>query len=279
MNATTAREREFAFTDADFEHIRELVRQHSGINLTPAKKDMVYSRLARRLRQLNLNAFREYLDRLAGDDEELIHFTNAITTNLTAFFRENHHFTHLAETLLPRLVAEKGRERRLRIWSAGCSTGEEPYSIAMVVGETVPEGWDVKILATDLDSNVLETAARGVYAEERVSNIQPARLHRWFLRGKGGNAGTVRVRRELQGMIHFRQLNLLKPWPFKGPLDLIFCRNVVIYFDKETQRALFDRFASVLSTEGHLFVGHSESLYQVTDRFRLLGNTIYRRTR
>ncbi len=271
-------EREFVFTDADFEFIRQLVAEKTGIVLNDAKRNLVYSRLSRRLRQLELEHFADYCDLLkAGDDGELVNFTNAITTNLTSFFRENHHFEYLRDTLLPELMQGKA-DRRLRCWSAGCSTGEEPYSIAMVLRETLPEqGWDMRILATDLDSDVVARAQRGVYAQERVNGISAERLRRWFLRGKGDNEGMVQVRPPLRELITFRQLNLMHEWPIHGPLDFIFCRNVVIYFDKPTQKILFDRYAELLPVGGHLFIGHSESLFKVSDRFKLIGKTIYRK--
>ncbi len=271
-------EREFIFTDADFEFIRQLVVKKTGIVLNDAKRDLVYSRLSRRLRQLELEHFGNYCDLLkAGDDGELVNFTNAITTNLTSFFRENHHFDYLRDSLLPELIKDKA-DRRLRCWSAGCSTGEEPYSIAMVLRETLPEkGWDACLLATDLDSDVVAKAQRGIYAQERVNGISSERLQRWFLRGKADNAGMVQVRSPLRELITFRQLNLMQEWPISGPLDFIFCRNVVIYFDKPTQKVLFDRYAELLPVGGHLFIGHSESLFKVSDRFKLIGKTIYRK--
>jgi chemotaxis protein methyltransferase CheR len=272
--------REFTFTERDFARLRTLVNQHTGIVLSEAKHELVYSRLARRLRPLGLESFAAYCDLLeAGDTDELGQFVNAITTNLTAFFREDHHFAYLATTVLPALLREKAGKRRLRLWSAGCSTGEEPYSLAMVLRETLPptESWDVKILATDIDSNVLATARLGVYSTDRVSGLSPQRLHRWFQKGQGAHAGAVRVVPALQELIAFRQLNLMHTWPMQGPFDAIFCRNVVIYFDKATQRQLVERFADVLDQRGHLFVGHSESLFKLTERFEPLGKTIYRR--
>jgi len=277
---TMKMQRDFIFTDGDFECIRQLVRQHAGISLSGAKKDMVYSRVARRLRALGLDNFRDYCKLVEQQDSgELVNFTNSITTNLTAFFREEHHFQYLADTLLPMLIKEKAGTRRLRIWSAGCSTGEEPYSIAMVLRENLPENetWDVKILATDLDSNVLKTASSGIYNEQRLKGVSSQRRRRWFFKGKGKHDGSVKVMPELQSMISFRQLNLLQGWPFQGPFDLIFCRNVVIYFDKATQKVLFERYADVLDDNAHLFIGHSESLFKVTERFKLIGQTIYRR--
>lgn len=273
-------ERDFVFTDGDFERIRQLVRQHAGISLSEAKKDMVYSRLARRLRALDLDNFRDYCKLVEqGEGDELVNFTNSITTNLTAFFREEHHFHYLADTLIPQLRKEKAASRRLRIWSAGCSTGEEPYSLAMVLKEKLPEreSWDVKILATDLDSNVLAAASKGIYNEQRLKGVSAQRRKRWFLKGKGTHNGSIRVAPELQSMVSFRQLNLLQEWPFAGPFDFIFCRNVVIYFDKTTQKVLFERYADVMNDNAHLFIGHSESLFKVTERFKLIGQTIYRR--
>lgn len=281
MSTAPTREREFGFSSKDFETIRRLVGEHTGIKLSESKQDMVYSRLARRLRQLGLNSFSDYCALLEGDSErdgadELVQLVNAITTNLTSFFREPHHFDFVAEKLLPQLLATRPA-KRLRIWSAGCSTGEEAYSLAMVIREQVPADWDVRILATDLDSNVLDRGRAGVYPEERVAQLPRSRLRRWFLKGTGEKSGFVRVRPELTELVTFRQLNLLQPWPFHGPFDLIFCRNVVIYFDKATQRKLFARYADLLADDGHLFIGHSESLFKVSDRFQSLGNTIYRK--
>ncbi len=271
--------REFRFTDRDFTHIRTLVGQLAGIAMTESKRDMVYSRLARRVRYLGLDNFEDYCTLLEeGDQDELVQFVNALTTNLTAFFREEHHFDYLTTTLLPQLQRAKGR-RRLRIWSAGCSTGAEPYSIAMVVKETWPDATDcdVKILATDIDSNVLATASSGVYGEEQVQGVDRQRLLRWFRKGRGRNRKLVRVTPALQELVTFQHLNLMQAWPMRGPFDVIFCRNVVIYFDKPTQRVLFERFANLLDTQGHLFVGHSEALFDVCQRFESLGKTIHRK--
>ncbi len=273
-------EGDFHFTDKDFRTIVDLLGKRAGIVLTDAKRNMVYSRLARRLRTLGLSHFKHYLEVVQDEASgELLHFTNALTTNLTAFFREQHHFDYLAKTLLPEVMRNNARSRKVRIWSAGCSTGEEPYSIAQTLRETIPagSGWDTRILATDLDSNVVATADAGVYSMERVKGIPKARLSRWFLRGKNGQEGMVRVKSELREMITFQQLNLLESWPFRGPFDAIFCRNVVIYFNKQTQAKLVDRYADMMVDGGILFLGHSESLFKVTDRFELIGNTIYRK--
>ncbi len=272
-------DREFRFTDSDFARIRTLVGELTGIAMTESKREMVYSRLVRRVRYLGLDNFADYCTLLQeGDEGELVQFVNALTTNLTAFFREEHHFDYLATTLLPQLQHAKGR-RRLRIWSAGCSTGAEPYSIAMVVKETWPDAtdWDVKILATDIDSNVLATACKGVYGEEQVQGVGRQRLQRWFKKGRGHNRDLVRVTPALQELVTFQRLNLMQAWPMRGHFDMIFCRNVVIYFDKPTQRVLFERFANLLDTRGYLFVGHSEALYDVSQRFESLGKTIHRK--
>ena len=273
-------EREFEFTRKDFEFIRDIVGERTGIVLSDHKENMVYGRLTRRIRQLQLTSFREYLA-LLHDSEgtELIEFTNALTTNLTAFFREPHHFDFLAQTVIPPLLAKRSN-RRLRIWSAGCSTGEEPYSLAMVLCEAIQniQGWDVKILATDLDSNVVAKGKQGIYSTERINGISKARQTRWFSKDFT-NREQVLVDERLQRLITFKQLNLLHPWPMKGPFDVIFCRNVIIYFNKDTQRKLFDRYADMLAPDGYLFVGHSETLHNVTDRFNLLGKTIYARAK
>jgi len=274
-------QREFQFTDRDFRCLQRLVAQHTGITLSPAKRDMLYSRLARRLRALGLRRFKEYCVLLQedGNGAELRHFTNAVTTNLTDFFREPHHFEYLQKEFLPEMMERRSNRRRVRVWSAGCSTGEEPYSIAITLAETMPQDWDMRILATDLDSDVLHRARQGIYREERTTEIPDQLRRKWFLRGRAGYQGKVRVRQELRAMIRFRQLNLVHQWPMRDPFDAIFCRNVIIYFDKPTQARLMDRFADILSDDGRLFLGHSETLYRVTDRFELLGRTIYRKVR
>ncbi len=273
--------KEFEFTDSDFQKIRKLVLEHTGICLSDIKQEMVYSRLARRLRQLNLATFKDYLELLQkSDSEEIVSFINSITTNLTSFFREQHHFDYLKSKLLPGLMQRNADTRKIRIWSAGCSTGEEPYSLAITIKETIPDnlGWDVKILATDLDTDVLATGREGIYSLERVNGLPASTLKRWFYKGKGARLGMVKASSELRDMIMFKQLNLMGDWPVKAGIDIIFCRNVVIYFDKPTQRRLFDRYANTLKDNGYLFVGHSETLYKVSDRFKLLGKTIYKRT-
>jgi len=273
-----AKDREYEYTERDFKLVQKLVADHTGINLTDAKKDLVYGRLSKRIRKLDLSSFQEYISYVEDDHEsELINFINAITTNLTSFFRENHHFEYLRNTLIPELIARNEDTRRIRIWSAGCSTGEEPYSIAITVLEALQNysNWDVKILATDLDTNVVATAKAGIYKDERVTGIDKKKLKRWFLNGSGKNLGKVRVSSELQDIITFKQLNLMTQWPMKDKFDIIFCRNVVIYFDKPTQKVLFERYANILRNNGTLIIGHSETLFKVSDRFKPIGNTIY----
>lgn len=271
----------FEFTDADFARLRVLVKEMTGINLSEQKRELVYGRLTRRLRALGIGSFRAYCDFLeANPDAELEHFTNAITTNLTSFFRENHHFEMLAnEPLRSWLLQRLSTTGKLRCWSAGCSTGEEPYSLAITLAENIPNVFerDVRILATDLDTNVVATAATGVYPENRIESIDRERKAKWFARGTGSNAGMVRVSEKLRKMITFNQLNLMNDWPMRGKFDVIFCRNVVIYFDKPTQSVLFNRYADALCDDGVLFIGHSETMAEVCTRFDLIGKTMYRK--
>ncbi len=282
ISSNKDKEREFVFTGADFNKIREFVKQETGITLSDAKKNLVYSRLSRRLRQLKMDSFKQYFTLVQQPKSpELIDFINAITTNLTSFFREKHHFDFLTETAIPSILKANAETRKVRVWSAGCSTGEEPYSIAITLRNAIPDidSWDVKILATDLDTNVLAHAERGVYDYERIDGLDGKIVNKWFMRGQGEHAQSVKVSSQLRNMITFRQLNLMGQWPIKGPLDFMFCRNVVIYFDKATQRVLFDRYANLLRANGHIFLGHSETMFKVSDRFKLLGNTIYQRVK
>ena len=276
--AGQGRTREFPYTRRDFDWVRRVLHDHAGIELAEHKIDMVYNRLVGRLRALSLSSFSDYAKRVESDPHEFGEFINAMTTNLTAFFREQHHFDFLAGPFLEQ-CRSRGK-RQLRIWSAGCSMGEEPYSIAMTLAEALGNElaeWDVRILASDIDSRVLQTAADGIYSLERISKLDPKRLARHFLRGTGSNAGRVRIKSHIQQLISFRQINLMRPLPLKGPFDLIFCRNVMIYFNNESQAQLLDRFADLLDAEGALVVGHSESPYRLTQRLRLSGSTIYRK--
>ncbi|MDO9365676.1 MAG: CheR family methyltransferase [Methylotenera sp.] len=264
--------REFNFTAQDFAKIRKLIYQHAGISLSEAKSDMVYSRVGRRLRSLGYSSFKEYLAHLESenDADEWEAFTNALTTNLTSFFREEHHFPILAEHLVT-------LKKPIRIWCSAASTGEEPYTIAMTACEAFGTiNPPVEIIATDIDTNVLTTASRGVYPYERVSKLSEARRKHFFQKGAGAHEGSVRVRNELKSLITFHQLNLLdESWPLKESFDAIFCRNVMIYFDKPTQSKILSRFVPLMKPHALLFAGHSENFLYVSDAFHLRGKTVY----
>jgi chemotaxis protein methyltransferase CheR len=290
----TEKQREFKFTRHDFNFLRQIANQRTGIVVSDDKYDMFYSRLSRRVRILGLRDFAEYCElvRRDQDGEEVLELVNAITTNLTAFFRENHHFDYLtaffrenhhfdylARTIIPELKQKNAASKTVRIWSAGCSTGEEPYSIAITLREASAQlsGWDCRIMATDIDSNVLAKASSGIYPMDRIKGIAESRLKQWFFKGSGGNAGMVRVKPVVQQLIQFGQLNLMENWHLEDPQDVIFCRNVIIYFDKETKARLVKRYIENIKPGGYLIIGHSESLYKVSDDITLIGNTIYRK--
>jgi chemotaxis protein methyltransferase CheR len=279
-SATAVREREFDFTDSDFHALRTLVKQMTGINLAESKRELVYGRVSRRLRALGMSSFGTYRQLLeSGDGSELVAFCNALTTNLTSFFRESHHFDYLRDEFLVPRRGPGQRSGRIRIWSSACSSGEEPYSIAMTIVETIPEWqkWDIKILATDLDSDILARAQRGSYNADRVKGLDPRRLSRFFTETREGTEPSYQVVPELGQLITFKQINLMHDLPMSGPLDAIFCRNVVIYFDKDTQRGLFSRMAKLQRPGDLLFLGHSETLFKVSEDYALIGKTIYRR--
>ena len=269
--------KEFEFTARDFERVRGLIYKRAGIALADSKQEMVYSRLARRLRANGITSFVQYLDDLerGTNDQEWEAFTNALTTNLTSFFREAHHFPILAEH-----VAKLKGQGQIEVWCSASSTGEEPYSIAITLCDAFHKlNPSAKIIATDIDTNVLTTASNGVYSMDRLDKMAEARIKKYFLRGKGENDGQVRVRPELRQMIEFKQLNLLSDsWPISGSFDVIFCRNVMIYFDKPTQKKILQRFAPLLKPHGLLFVGHSEN-FSYLDTFRLRGKTVYELSR
>jgi chemotaxis protein methyltransferase CheR len=273
--------RTYEFHVQDFERVRRLIYRIAGIDLNASKRNMVYSRLARRLRARGIESFGTYLDSLEQSEEfasqERQEFVNALTTNLTSFFREEHHFPVLAE-FLKTIPAGRGP----RIWCAAASTGEEPYSIAMTVIETLGPKTDARILATDIDTQVLATAGRGVYKEQSAQACGESRLRRFFQRGTGNNEGMARVRPDVSRLVEFGQLNLLDPgWPlmqrFGPPVDVVFCRNVMIYFNRATQRTILERIAAVLRTGGLLFAGHSENFTDCRDWFALRGKTVYER--
>jgi chemotaxis protein methyltransferase CheR len=262
--------REFPFSAEHFRVISERVYSFSGIRLPEGKREMVYARLARRLRSLGIGSFDDYVRFLQLEPAEWEHCTNALTTNVTAFYREAHHFDILAE-----LAGENAHSDPFRVWSAGCSTGEEPYTIAMCLAEAMPGG-RFEVLATDLDTQVLASAREGIYPLQSVSKLPPERQRQFFLRGTGRHEGKARVRRELAAHVEFQRLNLMDAqWPVVPGLDAIFCRNVMIYFDKPTQRRLIDRFGSLLKPSGLFFAGHAESLLDSGRVFRLRGQTVY----
>jgi chemotaxis protein methyltransferase CheR len=265
--------REFVFTLADFEQICKLIYEHAGIMLSSTKQDMVYSRLAKRLRERGLKTFSEYLAILKQSDKvEWEEFVNSLTTNLTSFFREPHHFPILSA----HLKKLQGKPS-IKIWCCASSTGEEPYSIAMTVVETFNNfNVPVSIFASDLDTKVLATASKGVYAPDRVDRLPRERLSRFFVKTAGSSDGSFSVRPELRRLISFQRLNLLEPnWGVRGPLDVIFCRNIMIYFDKPTQYKILKRFVPLMDANGLLFAGHSESFLYASDLFHLQGKTVY----
>ncbi|UTA47662.1 protein-glutamate O-methyltransferase [Simiduia sp. 21SJ11W-1] len=269
-------------TEGDFRYLCELVRSETGIVLGERKREMVYRRLMRRIRDLKLPSFAAYIALLkAGDKNELPDFINSMTTNLTSFFREAHHFEFLANTFVPEHRQQFGHSRRLRVWSAGCSTGEEPYSIAMTLLNAGSWGdWDMRLLATDLDSDVLAKASSGLYAMDRLEKVDQKITEKFFLRGRGDAAGKALIKPHIKEYISFKQLNLLtQSWPFRGPFDVIFCRNVLIYFDKETQAQIVNRFQEKLRPGGYLMLGHSESIGKHVRGLEMVGRTIFRRSR
>ncbi|WP_019612915.1 CheR family methyltransferase [Psychromonas ossibalaenae] len=271
--------REFIFTGKDFAHVQKLIYEHAGISLSPKKEELVYSRLVKRLRFHKISRFSVYLSLL--DDphsSEWEEFINALTTNLTSFFREKHHFEALASHI-KRNYSKVSQDQPIKIWCSASSTGEEPYSIAMTMvslfGCLAPP---VKILATDLDTRVLEKARKGIYSIDKIEQLSRLQTEQFFLKGKGAQEGFVLIKPELQRLITFKKLNLLSPeWPMKGQFDVIFCRNVMIYFDKETQYELLAKFAEKLPPRGLLFVGHSESFPNASSVFKLEKHTVYRR--
>ena len=270
--------REFDFSDKDFNSIVNIVKEKTGITLASHKRNMVYGRLAKRLRELGFDTFSQYIAYLndVKGEEETGNFVNAITTNLTSFFREGHHFDHL-KSYLRGIVASNPAKKRIRIWSSASSSGQEPYSIAMTVMEAMPniKQWDVKILATDIDTGMLEKCKAGEYKADMLEDI-PAEYRKKYV-VESSKDGTIMMADSLKQLLTFKPLNLLHAFPMKGPFDAVFCRNVVIYFDKPTQKDLFNRIAGILKPDGLLYLGHSESLFKVSDRFELEARTTYKR--
>jgi len=267
--------REFAWTDSDFTKVQSLIYQRAGINLHDGKHAMVYSRLSRRLRETGYKSFKDYLIWLEGnnDGREWQEFINALTTNLTSFFRERHHFEILDNYLRSGL-----QKSSLQIWCSASSTGEEPYSILMTALDALNHHSKLKLIASDIDSNVLATAAQGIYHVEDLGNVAPEQIKVYFLRGKDSNKGMARVKSEYRNMIQFMTVNLVEDnWSFQGLFDVVFCRNVMIYFDGATQRKVLERIYRVMAPGGLLFVGHAENFTESRDLFVLKGKTVYER--
>ena len=268
-------------SDKEFNLLSDLIYDVIGINLNDSKKELLRTRLGKRLRLLGISSFKEYFTYVTKTDkEELTHLFDAISTNLTSFFREIEHFNFLSSTVLPSLIEEKKsrREKTLRIWSAACSTGEEPYSIAMTVADALKleNGWDIKILATDISTKVIDKAVAALYPEARVNGLSKDMLKSYFLKGTGAQKGFVKVKRNIRNMVVIRRINLNAPrYPFKKEFDFIFCRNVLIYFDKVTQAAIISNLYHHLKKGGHLFLGHAESLTGIDTPFVFVKPTIY----
>lgn len=284
-NKQTDRESSLRLSNEEFKFICQFVYDNTGIVLNDSKREMLYRRLTRIVREKKLDSFSQYCHLLRKyPDEEKDYFINAITTNLTSFFRENHHFDYLTNDFLPNLIAHKGvssnGKKRLRIWSSASSTGEEPYSIAITLQEAMKNilpQWDAKILATDIDSNVLAKGKAGIYDANRIDDLSTKFKKSYFYHNKMSGKESVRVHDKLKSMITFKQLNLLNGWPMKGPFDVIFCRNVIIYFDKKTQQELFSRYYELLAPGGLLILGHSENLGSYQQYFENVGRTIFRK--
>jgi chemotaxis protein methyltransferase CheR len=275
--AEGARTEEFELTPKDFQFIRWFIHKHAGISFSEHKRTLVYGRLTRQMRRVGVRRFRDYRELIETNSEEKSNFINALTTNKTAFFREYHHFEFLENELIARWKQQK--KSQIRIWSAGCSTGEEPYSYAATLhcSNALKMFDSVSITATDLDTKVLTHAKNGIYVDEAIPTIPKQYLKLCFLKGKGEQLGNIKTRDHLRKLIEFKQLNLMDEWPFKEKFDLISCRNVMIYFDKDTQERLTSRFHEQLSEGGFLFIGHSEALGKNEVMFKSHGKTMYQK--
>ncbi len=269
-------------SDSDFKRVSDIIYQHCGINLHEGKKTLVRARLAKRMRATKIRDVKEYLDYALStkDQKEFYDLVDSISTNLTSFFREKVHFDLLKEKFIPNMVARQakhGGPKRFRIWSAGCSTGEEPYTMAMTLTEAFKDkpGWDIKILASDVSTRVINKANSGIYEVDRVKQLTTQQQSAYFTKINENGQTSYRVKDELKKMISFRYLNLMEKWPFKGPFDVIFCRNVMIYFDKQTQEKLVGRYFDCLRSEGLLCIGHSESLTGINHKYRYLQPATY----
>lgn len=278
------RQAEVHLSDRDFNRFRKLIFELAGITLSEHKRALVYSRLAKRLRANGLESYSDYYDLVSQADpesQEIVEFINAITTNKSSFFREPHHFDFLREEIFPDYLEEISSRRRkaIRVWSAGCSAGQEPYTLAMTLFEYfgMDSNIEFDILATDIDTNVLSRAQQGIYNEEQIEDIPDYLLRKYFLKGKGERAGLAKAGKELQSIIRFDRLNLFdSTWPFKEKLDIIFCRNVIIYFNRDTQRKLISRMTRHLKPGGYLMLGHSESLHGYDSGLQHVRKNVYR---
>ena len=272
-------DREFLFTEKDFNYLRKVANEYSGITVSDDKYDMYYARIAKRVRTLGVDDFAGYCKYLKNNHaKEFTNFINSITTNLTSFFRENYHFEYMESHIIPEFKKKYATKKSLRVWCSAASTGEEPYSIAMTLAENFNmNNWDITFLATDIDSEVLSKARDGVYESQRISNLSKSRKSRWFRKGTGENSGIVRVEDELRDMISFKRLNLIQEWPLKKKFDLIFCRNVFIYFDGPTKEMILERYYDLLNDDGYLILGHSESIHSMNNDYTTVGHTIYRK--
>lgn len=269
--------KDIELNDQHFSKLCNLVYKHTGIALTEAKRELVKRRFSPRIRELGLRGFSEYCDLIdQKGGSELTLFTNAITTNLTSFFRESHHFDYLKNEILPNFYRKHGH-RKLRIWSAGCSTGEEVYSIAISLREALLDidRWDIKILATDIDTDILHQASRGIYEAKRLEAFPSDWISKWFKKGRGANAGRYQAKQSLKDLVYFQHLNLIEPWPIRNKFDVIFCRNVIIYFDFDTKKKLVERFYKVQNDGDYLFLGHSENLHNTHIDYELIGKSMY----
>jgi len=269
--------REFEFTDEHFSKVKQDLYEHAGIVLADHKKDMAYNRLVRRLRALGLLSFDSYFRFVTTHPQEFEQFINVLTTNLSSFFRETHHFSFIKSHVLPKM--RERQQQKIRIWSAGCSRGEEAYSIAMTLTDGLLNisSMDVKILATDIDSQVLKKADLGVYDIDVIESLYPQSVQKYLLKGVGASSGKVRIKEEIKQLVCFKYLNLINTWPMCGEFDIIFCRNVMIYFNRDTQRRLVSKMHQYLREDGYLFVGHSEALGYHQRKFNLIGKTVYQK--
>jgi len=272
--------KKIALNEDEFDKLRNLVFKVSGISLADTKRELVISRFSRRVKSLKLNSFSDYYNLLVSPSgfSEVQNFINSITTNKTDFFREAHHFDFIISNFIPEILA-KGK-KPVRIWSAACSTGEEPYTIAMVMHKHLVEPYavPVKIFATDIDTNALKTGAAGVYDSQVISPIPEHYLKRYFLRGKENNAGLYKIKNEIREMVTFKKLNFIADeYPISNTFDIVFCRNVIIYFNSETKKAVVSKILRFVNEGGYLMMGHSETLFNLIEGLTYLKNTIYQK--